>query len=100
MSIIEKSLVSEIVEVFPQVVAERFMSGAYDNQYWARAVFKCCHCLKQHVVMHDGQFVEGRARDLPVEFVATCKLTQKRLLIKAWNPSDFREVAKKVAKVA
>jgi hypothetical protein len=97
MSLVEQTLVLETVEILPQVVAETFMTGCYDEQFWARAKYKCPHCLKIHVVLHDGKFIAGRGRDLPTEFVGVCKLTQKRLLIKAWNPSDFREAAKKVA---
>ena len=95
-----QSLIEESFETVPEGTAETYQSGCYDQQWYVRAKYKCLHCLKIHVALHDGVFAEGKGRDIPTAFTATCKLTGKKIFVKAWDPKDFREAAKKVKSAA
>jgi hypothetical protein len=90
-----QSSVEEHIEAIPEVTAESFLSGLYDQTFWLRAKYRCAHCLKFHVALSDGAVSADRA--LPSEFTATCELTKKRILVKAWDPANFKAAAKKVA---
>jgi hypothetical protein len=94
-----QSLVGEVIEPIPEVVAETFQAGCFDNQFWARAKFKCPFCHGRiHVVLHDGVFVPGGGRDLPIAFMTSCKLTKNKLYVRGWQPGQTDAVKKLIKK--
>jgi hypothetical protein len=83
-----QTAISESIEPVPEVIATRFTVGRYDDVYWAKARFRCVHCGKLHVCLHDGKFLPGAGRDLPTAFLTFCKLTQKRIYVRGWQKNQ------------